>query len=446
MTYLTQDLSPDDGAPYETFEFSLPGSSTAWRYTNSRVDVGDFVAVPIHRGPITQDGGSIGARTSIEVADDNPLALALNAGLTSRPIEVVVRRYHRTDAALEAAVVFKGLVTGVSFEGAQATLPCASRFALASRRRVPWLTYQAGCNLEWGSARCGVDKASYALTATVAADDMTGRVLSVPAADSYDNGFFSGGWVERANGDRRFIDSHTGALLQLQMPWGDLAAGGETVTVYPGCQRTEAYCASVFNNLVNYLGWPRLPSINPFSRSAYYQGGVADIPDPGDTWELPDGYALVLSDQTVTVDQSDTPVVHSDISALQIQIQFFPNGYAYIRTFSTALGNTTTVLTGGVWINPKNPPASAPESLDIYIEPPVTSVSTGSLSGFNTWQDAGGTVTAIFTYYPSDLSTGLTTHEFELGVSARDKAVGLVRAACTFTVRHRVQISFTFGE
>lgn len=427
MTYAAQDLSIDDGAPYETFEFVVGASS--WKYTNHAVDVGEFVAVPIHRGQISQGGGSIGATATIEVSDENPLAVALNAGLTVRPVEVTVRRYHRTDASVEAAVIFKGLVTGISFDGPKASIPCASRFTLASRRRVPWVTYQAGCNLEWAGTRCGVNKATYAVTDTVT---QTGRTLTASAAAGFDDGYFSGGWVERADGERRFIDNHTGSSLLLQMPLAAVSALGEEVTLYPGCQRTEEYCASTFNNLPNYLGWSRLPSINPFNRSAYYLGGVTDIPDPGDTWEIPGGYLLVLEDKTFELDPG---VAHTEVltSTLSFTFEFTATGYVKLN-----IGGMQVTASGGQWVTPKNPTSDIPALFDVYVEDPVItsrfgSHTPGSLVNFASWEDMTSGV-SLYGNFPLPQVNTDEVYTLEFTIRIRDKAESLVRAANVLTV------------
>jgi len=81
--------------------------------------------------------------------------------------------------------------------------------------------------------------------------------------DAFADGWFNGGWVERANGDRRFVVSHVGDRVTLMSPFLSDLAVLDTVDAYPGCQGTEAVCTSKFNNLPNHLGFARVPGRNP---------------------------------------------------------------------------------------------------------------------------------------------------------------------------------------
>jgi hypothetical protein len=206
--------------------------------------------------------------------------------------------------------------------------------------------------------------------------------------------------------------------------------------LYPGCQKNESYCSATFDNLDNYLGYPRLPSINPFGRSAYYQSGVADIPDPGDTWAMPDGYQLVLSDQTVTADERGS-IMYAGATNYQIPvgIEFLPTGYAKVTV------GTTVTLTGGVWLNPKTPPAGLAEQIDFYVETPSNAFwdATAPQVGWDVWNNAGATISCGGSLFiTAEMANGNQTVIFV--IRARDTTVGLVRAACTVTVNWRADI------
>lgn len=438
MSYSDQDTGIDTGAPFELYEFVVPGSGLAWRYTNQpstvTYEANTFTPAAISHGQITQQAGSVGSTTSIEVEDTNAFANAMLGGLSSRPVQVTVRQIHRDDQAQQAAVVFVGLVTGVSFEGAKATLPCGSRYALASKRKLPWLTYQAGCNWEWGGAGCGLNRDSYRISATLTTASQAGRTLTVAGAASFADGYFAGGWVEHpTTGETRFIEEHTGAALLLALPWATLSGNYH---IYPGCQKNEAYCAGTFDNLVHYLGYPRLPSINPFNRSAYYQTGVADIPDPGDAWALPSGYQLVLSDQTATIDMRGGGIGYygnGDVVSYTIRVE--PTGYMYVLA-----DGWQATIGGGVWLLPKNPPLTVPNLLDIRVDTPtINGVAPSHAVGatLNSWIDGDQATSFTVSHHTSDV---VNEHTVVFEVRARDKASGLVRAAGTITIVHRFDL------
>ncbi|OGS01547.1 MAG: hypothetical protein A2V88_02670 [Elusimicrobia bacterium RBG_16_66_12] len=78
------------------------------------------------------------------------------------------------------------------------------------------------------------------------------------------SGWYLNGWMEDVVGEKRFIVGHLGDTITLMNPYPALAPG-DTVVVVAGCDRTEATCVAKFNNFGNYLGFPRLPTRNPFT-------------------------------------------------------------------------------------------------------------------------------------------------------------------------------------
>jgi len=75
----------------------------------------------------------------------------------------------------------------------------------------------------------------------------------------------------QASDGMRFIASHSSGTLTLMQASNSLSAaiegGPQSVTLYPGCSHTIADCRDKFNNLVNFGGFPWIPSKNPFNNS-----------------------------------------------------------------------------------------------------------------------------------------------------------------------------------
>ena len=65
-------------------------------------------------------------------------------------------------------------------------------------------------------------------------------------------------------GETRFIVDHQGDTVSLISPIPGLSSLDQ-VWAYWGCDHLEATCQNKFSNLVNHLGWSRLPGRNPFS-------------------------------------------------------------------------------------------------------------------------------------------------------------------------------------
>jgi uncharacterized phage protein (TIGR02218 family) len=265
VSFEAQETHPYAGAPIEFFKFSL--GSTVWRYTSSDETVSIADPTTVHSyspAAISRDQADFsqedsGENVEVRVPLDNPVAALFVAYTPVAPVALTIYAKHRSDA--EIVTAFIGEVLSISFEGAVAKLTCAP-VKQALRRVVPSDVYQSRCNHVLFSAACGLDRAAWKDTAALTT--VTGVTLSSATFDARADGFYRNGWVERTNGERRFIVEHVGAALTLMNAFPADLIAGETVIAYAGCDRTEAACTA-FANLVNHLGFPRIPTRNPFA-------------------------------------------------------------------------------------------------------------------------------------------------------------------------------------
>lgn len=190
----------------------------------------------------------------------SPIAALFIASPPATPVTLTVYRTHLDDGQVIPA--WMGTVTGASFEGSEARLECRPILA-ALRRTIPRIVAQRTCNWPLYSAGCGVDKASFDDTAIVTL--IAGAVVRAAVFATHADGWYDTGWLERADHSRRYVLSHAGDAVTLQAPFIGLAVG-ESITAFAGCLRTEAVCKAKFNNLVNFLGFERLPSRNPYEQ------------------------------------------------------------------------------------------------------------------------------------------------------------------------------------
>lgn len=338
MAYTDFDYSTDAGAPYELFEFVTGASS--WRYTTRPVatvqDGITYQPLTITRSEITRSSDSVGDDMTISLPDNNPLALELMAGLSAHLVTVRVLQVHLTDPDLQEQIIFSGVVRDISIEGATAEITCGSRLGSSAGRRIAPTTYQAGCNLTWGSTRCGVNREAYKATAEITAADQTGRVLTLPALSGFAAGHFNGGRVVVA-GTQRFVEKHAaGGVLTLSYPVRGLTSAPTTASIYPDCPKTEAACADRYNNLPNFLGWSRLPSINPYNRSAYYLASADPVAPPaGQEGALPGypGYYARLLDSAVNLVRTQKRNAYAHRYTLTLD--FSPDGYLVLTDVLT---------------------------------------------------------------------------------------------------------------
>ncbi|MEI8325522.1 MAG: phage BR0599 family protein [Betaproteobacteria bacterium] len=58
----------------------------------------------------------------------------------------------------------------------------------------------------------------------------------------------------------RTIKAQAGGVLTSVQPWPSAVTIGDTFTVYPGCDKTQATCSSKFSNLARFRGYPYVPA------------------------------------------------------------------------------------------------------------------------------------------------------------------------------------------
>jgi uncharacterized phage protein (TIGR02218 family) len=121
------------------------------------------------------------------------------------------------------------------------------------------------CDAELGDSRCGVSLTAFTHSLTVTS--VTSRTVFADSAlddSATPAGYFDGGlieWLTGANAGRSMeIKLHaTGGVFTLFLPMVSDIAVGDTATVIAGCDKSFGTCRDVFNNVVNFRGFPSIP-------------------------------------------------------------------------------------------------------------------------------------------------------------------------------------------
>jgi uncharacterized phage protein (TIGR02218 family) len=263
MSYAAREISRFGGEPVECYKFTQ-GNNT-WLYTSADREivlptVGTFTPTVITRDELDFSQEDTGETIDFTVPRSNPVAALFIGQLPSTPIGVTVYRAHRGDEN-SPIVIFSGKIIRCRFEESQAILAGASLMSILSRV-VPPLAMQTPCNHVLYSAGCGINPTISRDAITV--ESVSGNDVVSPDFALRADGWFTGGRLEGANGETRFIVDHVGDTITLISSLSGLEAG-DTPWAYWGCDHLEATCTSKFTNLDNYLGWSRIPSQNPFS-------------------------------------------------------------------------------------------------------------------------------------------------------------------------------------
>jgi len=184
--------------------------------------------------------------------------------------------------------IFRGSITGVKIRRGVCDVSCASFFNVFDLS-IPKIFVQSYCNNTLGDDFCRVQLQSYKLTVRVVnAVDPWGDTkypmggyfhVEDHSTDSFGNQysdrpehFFQQGECS-ISGEKRYIsdsinhDWGGGAQLRvihLHYPLSSTPTAGDIVTLQPGCNKSPSDCVDKFNNLENFVGFPYIPSVNPY--------------------------------------------------------------------------------------------------------------------------------------------------------------------------------------
>jgi len=258
MTFDARERSAHGGEPFELYRWNL--GATTWLQASGdapRLFQGQtYLPAVLQRTEVDQNGETSSGNVTVTLDLDNPVAQLFREGPPSTPVSLIVTCGH--DGETETACVFTGRVMSAKIQETCEFI-CAPRQAVW-KQPIPALTFQYQCPLRWGTARCGVNKSAWRVPATLT--DVSGLTITSTAFAGHPDGHFKGGWIEYL-GDTRTITGHVGPVLTLRTMLPSLVPGAEVVA-YPGCQGTEDDCANRYNNLLNHMGFKRIPTRQPF--------------------------------------------------------------------------------------------------------------------------------------------------------------------------------------
>lgn len=260
MSYSTIDNSVESGKPVMLLEFTR--HATVTRFNSGAIDLIsgplNYRAVAFELSARTQGKDIFKDPLRISFPRTNLFARSYVLAYHQQPTTVTLKRHHIGLDLGTAVVEWKGRIVTANPQGDKIVLECESvytsmrRLGLAAQIELTCIhaIYSAGCKANKPAARFDGDVLS-----------VSGHVYSVDGAAGFPNGYFNAGMME-GNDERRFILNHVGENITLSRPLGVIA--GQSVALYPGCDKRLETCRDKFSNLDNYLGFPWMPDQNPF--------------------------------------------------------------------------------------------------------------------------------------------------------------------------------------
>lgn len=252
---------------------------TVWRYTDQPEDVTvdgvTYRAAVIAHGDLEKDDESAAGELTVTLSRETPIVSELQAlNRDGYRVTCTIRQTHRVGiggvVTLSTAIRFKGGLLARTLKDGACEFRVASLAALFDR---PILRVIASptCNHTVYDTGCGVDPVGFTTTGcTVSA--ISGLVLTVTDAASQADGYYTAGYLvveagSAAEGERIFIQGHVGSALTCLTALPPGLAVSDTVAITAGCDGLEATCTTKFSNLDYFLGFPRVPQVNPFEQA-----------------------------------------------------------------------------------------------------------------------------------------------------------------------------------
>lgn len=266
MNFNDHEISIADGKPARLYLFER--GTIKWAYTSADRSI-VYEGVTYRPTAISDDGIRQSGETSADAFTvKGPTSMEVAQLYRKLPpsSEIFLTVFDLHHPELLARMRWTGSIQAVGWpEPDRSEIVCQSWLAALEETGLRQ-TYARGCPHSLYDHRCGVNKTSFEVSATLSA--VTAVSVSSAAIDAFADGYFTGGFLEFELGsgevERRGIEQHAGAELNLLDLTVDLGVG-MVVKVYPGCGRNIEVCDSKFNNKDNYGGQPHMPGKSPFS-------------------------------------------------------------------------------------------------------------------------------------------------------------------------------------
>jgi uncharacterized phage protein (TIGR02218 family) len=263
VTYTSYEQSVAEGSPIELYRFAQ--GTSRWRYTSGQIPVEylseTYAPRSLTRSAIEQANEIHRNGIEITLPRDDSLGTLFLAAPPEGIVSVTIYRRHRADP--EFITYWKGRVSAARFSGATLQLKCEP-IATSLKRVGLRARYQLLCRHVLYSPSCGVLRERFRVDGVVSS--VSGTLVTVAAAAGQANGYFTAGMLS-ANAGLRMITAHSGPSLTLAAPLIGLAVG-DTVSLFAGCDHSMGQCASRFDNLDQFGGFPFIPVKNPFTGDA----------------------------------------------------------------------------------------------------------------------------------------------------------------------------------
>lgn len=157
---------------------------------------------------------------------------------------------------------FLGSVLDINVTRFTAELGVSDHLAYMGTQQMPRNVWRTGCGHQVYDAGCALLKASFTVTGAVSsATDGSHFNTNLTQLDHY----FELGVLTFTSGANNGLSAtvssflHGSGAVVTRYPFPNVPTGGDTFSVYPGCDLTQATCTNKFANLAHFSGTPYIP-------------------------------------------------------------------------------------------------------------------------------------------------------------------------------------------
>lgn len=279
VTYDDDEASVEDGSARELYTITQSLNVVYHQCSGEQdIDFGGqtYTAVPMSRSEIGAPTLTGETSLTLTLPLNHPLVLRwMLLGIPPMRTSINVLRLQLRSG--EARQIWDGEAVTMSIEGLTAKFAVPSRFQRTTQRRLPLFSIDRNCQHILYDSNCKVGRGAFMVTTNVVS--MNGRDLTLRTVDAFGDADFAlgGELIHVATGERQTIlfegaiafDGTTAFTIQLGIP--DMQVG-DFVQVYAGCIKTPSVCTAKYANMVNFGGFPDLPTANPFLMNSHIFG------------------------------------------------------------------------------------------------------------------------------------------------------------------------------
>jgi len=253
---------------FETFELGycllykvvINGTATNW-YTSRKeafeYDGDTYTPASIEKSSYAKEGGGEPSEITLK--------MPVNSHFISRissfaPVVAMVYVYivSTEEESPTPTLLFRGEVTEIKVSADYIAEVTLAEDLLP--KKLPALFIQPACNHSLFSDGCTLDKDDFAeeieISSLVSPINLASDDLLL-----FDNNYFMRG-MAIYSGEVRYITASDTLTIEINLPF-ESDVEGETITIYPGCDKQANTCRTKFDNFNNFLGFVKVPKKNP---------------------------------------------------------------------------------------------------------------------------------------------------------------------------------------